>query len=386
MRVLSAVLLLSLSGAALAGDPIKVAVEGALTGSAATVGLSARAGIRIAADEINKSGGLLGRPIALVERDDEGKNENGVQIAQEMTDREKVVAALGYSNTGVALNGQRFYQEAGIPVITCSATGSIITKQFLPPQYPANFIFRVAPFDTLQAEMIVSEAVDRAKFTRIAILADTSNYGQLGRGDLMAALIKRNMTPVAVEKFTVGDTDMTAQLAKAKAANAQIILTYGLPAELAQIARGLHKLGWKVPFMGSWTLSSSVFIDAAGSYGEGSLMPVTFIEEASGPRHKAFIEANAGATGATRMTYPSASAQGYDAMMLLAAAIRQADSTDGDKIRQALENLDSPVDGIITTYVHPFSADNHEALTGKDVMIGKVSGGRVVLNGPVTTR
>jgi len=386
MRTLSAlcgIFALALASAGLAADPIKIGVEAAFVGSAATAGLSARTGIRIATEEINADGGVLGRRIVLIERDDEGKNENGVQIAQEMIDKERVVAALGYSNTGVALAGQRFYEEAGIPVITCAATGSVITKQFLPPQYPTNFIFRVGAFDTLQAEMIVTEAVDRAHYTRVAILADSSNYGQLGRGDLTAALSKRGMTPVTVEKFNVGDVDMTAQLLKAREADAQIILTYGLPSELAQIARGLNKLAWKVPLMGSWTLASSAFIDAAASYGEGALMPVTFVEEGTTPRRKAFIEANARISGASHMAYPSPSAQGYDAMLLLAAAIRQAGTLDGDKIRLALENLQAPVDGVITTYVHPFSAEKHEALTDKDAAIGRVSNGRVIYNNPV---
>jgi len=365
-----------------AAEPIKVAVEGAYTGSGATAGLSVRAGIRIAAEEINAHGGVLGRQIQLVERDDEGKNENGVQIAQEMIDKEHVIAALGYSNTGVSLAGHRFYQDAAIPVITCSATGSVITKQFLPPQYPANFVFRIGAFDTLQAEMITGEAIDHAKFARVAILADSSNYGQLGREDLTAALAKRNVTPVAVEKFNVGDVDMTAQLLKAREAGAQILLTYGLPKELAQIAAGMNKLAWKVPFMGSWTLSSSAFIDAAGDLGEGALMPVTFIEEATTPRRKAFIEAHVRVSGMPHMTFPSPSAQGYDSMLLLAAAIRQAGGTDGDKVRLALESLQSPVEGIITTYDHPFSAASHEGLTAKDVLMGKVSGGRVVFNNP----
>ena len=386
MRIISAfsfaaVLSLAITSAATAAEPIKIAVEAAFVGSAATAGLSARAGVRIAAEEINAKGGVLGRPILLVERDDEGKNENGVQIAQEMTDKERVVAAVGYSNTGVALAGQRFYQEAGIPVITCSATGSVITKQFLPPQYPANFIFRVGAFDSLQAEMIAAEAVDRAKFTRLAILADSSNYGQLGRQDLTAALGRRNVTPVVVEKFNVGDVDMTAQLLKAREADAQIILTYGLPSEVAQIARSMNKIGWKVPFMGSWTLSSGAFIDSAGSLAEGASMPITFLEEATTPRRKAFIEANARITGQPHIPFPSASAQGYDAMMLMAAAIRQAGTTDGDKIRQALENLQTPTEGVIATYNRPFAADNHEALTPREVLIGRVAEGRVISNG-----
>ena len=87
-------------------------------------------GVRPAAEEINKSGGLLGLPLLLVERDDEAKNERGVQIAEELINKEKVVATVGYINTGVALASQRFYQDAKIPVMNNVATGSVITKQF----------------------------------------------------------------------------------------------------------------------------------------------------------------------------------------------------------------------------------------------------------------
>jgi len=84
----------------------------------------------LATEEINKSGGVLGRKLQLIERDDEAKNERGVQIAQELINKEQVIATLGFINTGVALASQRFYQEAKIPVMNNVATGSIVTQQF----------------------------------------------------------------------------------------------------------------------------------------------------------------------------------------------------------------------------------------------------------------
>jgi len=133
-----------------------------------------------------------------------------------LIDKEGVVATLGYINTGVALASQRFYQENRIPVINNVATGTIISKQFLPPDHPANFIFRISASDAIQAEMIAAEAIDKRKYTKVAILADSTNYGQLGREDLERTLGKRDITPVAVGKFDVKDTDMTAQLLRAK--------------------------------------------------------------------------------------------------------------------------------------------------------------------------
>ncbi len=100
--------LVSLALGAVAADPIKIGVSGPYTGGASPMGLSMRDGVRLAADEINKAGGVLGRQIQLVERDDEAKNERGVQIAQELINKEQVVADLGFINTGVALASQRF--------------------------------------------------------------------------------------------------------------------------------------------------------------------------------------------------------------------------------------------------------------------------------------
>ncbi len=144
-----------------AADPIKVALTAPLTGGSAPMGVSLRDGIKLAAAEINAQGGVLGRQLQLIERDYEGKNERGAQVVQELINKEGVVAALGIVNTGVALASQRFYQEARIPVITGVATGSVVTRQFLPPQHPDIYVFRVSASDSLQAAMIVDEAVGR---------------------------------------------------------------------------------------------------------------------------------------------------------------------------------------------------------------------------------
>src|SRR5664280_1482443 len=120
----------ALSGSALAAEAIKIGVTGPFTGGSSSMGVSMRDGVRLATDEINKAGGVLGRPLQVVERDDEAKNERGVQIAQELVNKEKVVAIVGYINTGVALASQRFFQEAKIPVMNHVATGSIVTHQF----------------------------------------------------------------------------------------------------------------------------------------------------------------------------------------------------------------------------------------------------------------
>ena len=377
-RTLAAVALAVLTTLAVAADPIKIGVSGPFTGGSSSMGVSMRDGVRLATDEINKAGGVLGRQLLLVERDDEAKNERGVQIAQEMINKEKVAATVGFINTGVALASQRFYQEAKIPVMNNVATGSLVTHQF--DDQPTNYIFRNSAHDGIQAPMIVEEAITRRGFKKVAILADSTNYGQLGREDLEKALAAKGIKPVAVEKFNIKDVDMTAQLLKAKEAGAEAVLTYGIGPELAQIANGMTKLGWKVPMIGSWTLSMANYIDNAGPGGEGARMPQTFIQEPTTPKRQSFIISYLKTFNPknARMDSPVSAAQGYDSVYLLAAAIKQANSTEGPKIKAALEDLKTPVEGVVTTYNKPFSKTDHDAITANIPVFGEVKSGKVI--------
>jgi len=367
-----------LVGNAMAEDTIKIGVTGPFTGGSSSMGVSMRDGVRLAAKEINEAGGIFGRKIQLVERDDEAQNARGVAIAQELVNNEKIVADVGFINTGVALAAQRIYQDAKIPVFNNVATGTIITKQF--EKEPNNYIFRNAARDEIQAPMIVKEAIEKRGFKKVAILADSTNYGELGKTDLIKALADKGITPVAVEKFNIKDVDMTSQLLKAKEAGAEVILTYAIGPELAQIANGMAKLGWKKPMIGSWTLSMANFIDTAGKNGEGARMPQTFIQEGNTQKRKAFIDSYLKTFKPKngRIDSPVSAAQGYDSVYLLAAAIKQAGSTDGERIRDALENLNTKVEGIVTVYDKPFSKTDHEAVTDNIPVMGEVKNGRVV--------
>ena len=360
-------------------EPVRIGVSGPFTGPSAPMGLSMRTGIRIAAAELNATGGILGRRIQLLEGDDEASNALGARIVREFINRDRIVAGLGIVNTGVALACQRHYQLARVPVITSVATGSLITRQFLPPEHPDNYVFRVSANDTLQAQVIVEEAVLRRGLTRLAILHDATNYGVLGSQDLVAALAQRGIAAVALERFQLRQTDMKPMLERARAAGAQALLTYGIGPELAHIANGRADMHWPVPIIGSWTLAMSNFIEIAGRNAEGARMPQTFIQGARTPRQQAFLDAWVQATGSDRIPVPPAAAQGYDSMLLLAAAIRQAGNLEGPSIRTALETLREEIDGVVMTYRTPFSRDNHESLhTAQQILLGEVRGGRVV--------
>jgi branched-chain amino acid transport system substrate-binding protein len=109
-------------------------------------------------------------------------------------------------------------------------------------------------------------------------------------------------------------------------------------------------------------------------------MPQTFIQEPTNPKRQSFIISYLKTFNPknARIDSPVSAAQGYDSVYLLAAAIRQADSTDGPKVKAALEDLKVPVEGVVTNYIKPFSKANHEAIGTSIPVFGEVKGGKVV--------
>jgi branched-chain amino acid transport system substrate-binding protein len=246
-------------------------------------------------------------------------------------------------------------------------------------------IFRFAAHDAIQAAMVVEEAINR-KFTKVAILHDATNYGVSGRDDLLKEIKKQGdkLQVVATEKFNIGDKDMTAQLLRAKAGGAQAILIWAIGPELAAVANGKAKMGMTAALIGGWTLSMSNFIDNAGKNGNGALMPQTFIEDPVTPKAKAFIEAYHKTYNVSRIPSAVSAAQGYDAVYLFAAAMKQAGSGDTHKIKAALEDLKEPVRGAIAVWQHPYSkwdpnnVETHEAFRRAHCVMGMVQDGKVV--------
>ncbi len=387
-------LFLSLAAApTLAADTIKIALTGPYSGGSAPMGVSTRDGSKLAIAEINPAGGIpvAGKKLKIefIERDDEAKNERGALIAQELAAMPDLAGVIGSVNTGVVMAGDKHLQEAGITKIICPAAGSESMTQWLDkPGQPGPkdlSIFRFAAHDGIQAAMVVEEAINR-KYTKVAVLHDATNYGVSGRDDMLDQIKKQGskLTVVTTEKFNIGDKDMTAQLLKSKALGAQAVLVWGIGPELAAIANGMAKIGYKAPLIGGWTFSMSNYIENAGANGNGTLMPQTFIEEPFNARARAFIEGYHKAYGVTRIPSPVSAAQGYDAVLVFAAAVKQAGSTDTRKITAALEDLKEPVDGVIARWVHPYSrwsptdVTTHEAFRREQTVMGMVQDGRVV--------
>lgn len=360
------------------GNAVRVGVIGPFTGPSSDFGKPMLQGIELAADEINAVGGYLGRPLQLVVKDDRGDPQTGLAASQELA-AQGVVATIGFCNTGVAQKSLDVFQNAKIPLIVPCATGTPLTARFPAPE---SYIFRTSARDSIQAPFVVDDIVKRG-WTRLAIFADTTGYGEAGLKDVEAALQARKLKAVHITRFPLGVADLREELKAARDAGANVIFSYTVGQENAVIANGRKELGWKVPQVGAWPLSFPFFIEGGKDAADGALMAQTFIAEPSNERRAAFLSAFTRKNG-KRMAVPMAAAQGYDTTYLLIHSlfgIRNG-KIDGPSIKTALENIPRVYYGVVATYEKPFSRDDKDAITENMLVMGKVQGGAITFAYP----
>jgi branched-chain amino acid transport system substrate-binding protein len=357
-----------------AENTLKIGVIGPFTGASADFGVPMFNGVQQAVDEINAAGGYLGRKLEIVRKDDQANPDVGVKLSQELV-AEKVAATIGFCNTGVAAKSLEVFQSHQLPLIIPCATGTPLTAKYPAPE---SYIFRTSASDGIQAPFVVEDIVKRG-WTKVAVFADTTGYGEAGLKDVEAALAAKQLKPVYVARFALGVKDLSEPLKAARAAGANVVFSYTVGPENAVIARGRQALKWKVPQVGAWTLSFPYFIDGGKEAAEGALMAQTFIAEPSNERRASFLTSYARKYQVKKIPVPMAAAQGYDAVYVLVYSllgIRDGKLT-GPAIKAALESKNRTYYGVIATYEQPFSKQDKDATTQNMLVMGMVKNGAV---------
>lgn len=364
------------------GQPVRIGVIGPFSGPSSDFGNPMLHGVQLAVEEINAVGGYLGRPLELVVKDDQGNPDVGLEGSQELA-KEGVIATIGFCNTGVAAKSLDVFQKGQLPLIIPCATGTPLTAKFPAPQ---SYIFRTSARDAIQAPFVVDDLVKRG-WTKVAIFADTTGYGEAGLKDVEAALAAKQLKPVHVARFALGVKDLGKELTAARDAGANVVFSYTVGPENATIANGMRDLKWDVPQVGAWTLSFPFFIEGAKAAADGALMAQTFIAEPSNERRAAFLTAYQ-RKYKHKIAVPMAAAQSYDSTYLLTYAlfsIRDGKFT-GPAVKAALENIPRVYYGVVSTYEKPFSADDKDAVTPNMLVMGKVKSGAVTFAYPEDAR
>lgn len=348
-------------------QPIRIGLIFPLSGGSSDMGNSARVGAQVAVNEINEVGGYLGRPLELVIRDDKADNDTGLKHAEELVLKEKVTATVGFCNTGVAMKALDVFQNnKHILMVTC-ATGTAVTAK-----YPAkdSYVFRTSARDQLQTQFLVDEIVKRG-LTRVALLVDTSGYGDAGLKDLEAALARANLKPAAVARFKVGVQNLEEEMKELRASKADALIGWTVGPEEGVVSAARAAIGWNVPQFGPWGLShASAFAVSKGKV-DGALMVQTVLPNIFLERNGSFLRNYAKLSKETPIGSMMSAAQTYDAVHLLLRAM--FDST-GDlssaSLKRHLENPGSTYRGVVTTYERAFSPTDHDAISANMLWLG----------------
>ena len=351
-----------------AGKPLRIGFICPFTGGSADFGNSARLGAELAVKEINEVGGYIGRPLELVSRDDKATPDIGRALAEELVLQEKVDFTVGYCNTGVAMKSLDVFQDNKHLLMVPVSTGSAITAK-----YPAadSFVFRMSPRDTLQAAFIVNEIVDKRGLRKVAVFADKTGYGQGGLKDVEKFLADKGLKPVYVASFDLGVKSLAEEAKAAKAAGADVFVGYTVGPELAVLARARAEAGFNGPNFGPWPMSFRTVWDQSSGAVDGTMMVQSIIQDLSNERRSSFIARLKRHAGDQRIGSLMAAAQSYDAVHLMLRAVFQTHgNTSATALKAALENLEKPYAGVVTTHERPFSVTDHDAFSMNMIWLG----------------
>lgn len=309
-----------------AADPIKIGHYGSMTGSEATFGQSTDRGIRLAIDELNAAGGVLGRTIELITYDTRGDSGEAGKAVTRLVSSDKVVAVLGEVASSLSLAGGAVCQQFKVPMISPSSTNPRVTVG-------RDYVFRVCFTDDFQAYGLAKFAKENLKASKVAILYDQKQaYSKGLRDEFTKAFKKLGGEIVSDQAYSGGDQDFSAQLSNIRSTNAEVLLAPGYYTDGAAIAIQARKLGMKMPLLGGDGWDSEQLGKIAGDSIIGSFYSNHSAPDQ--PEMKGFVEKYK-AKHAGQV--PDALAGlGYDAVYLLADAIKRANGVAGPALRDAI--------------------------------------------------
>lgn len=361
--VLPVALALLLAGCGRSNAPIRIGLAGPLTDP---VGAPMKVAAELAVGEINASGGIGGRPIELLERDDFGDPDSAVVVATDLY-QSGVVAVVGNVFSGTTLASAPVYNGGRDPVVQISPSSSAPDVT-----HAGDFTFRICPSDLAHGAALARWAHDHLKFSRGAVLYLNDDYGRGIRRTFVREFIRLQGEVIESDPY-LGSKPAVApyfdRLAQRRAA--QFVLVAGNRSEAEEAIRQARSRGLRLPFLGGDGLEG---IENSGALAEGTYVSAAYLPGLDTPRNRKFVEAFRQKSPAADPPNQPAAAT-YDAIYLLRQVIAQT-GTDRRAIRDALAAIGStapPYDGITGT----IAFDDNGDVPNQRVIIGIVHNGAV---------
>jgi branched-chain amino acid transport system substrate-binding protein len=360
--------------AADAAPPIKIGAIFSVTGPASFLGAPESKTAQMLVDKINTSGGVLGRKLELIIKDSGGNPEKAVSFAKQLIDEDKVLAIIGPSTSGETMQIKKLCEENQMILVSCAAADAIVNPL-------AKYVFKTPQKDSQAATWIYRTMKDMG-ISKIAILTGNDGFGASGKKQLEELAKTEGIDIVANEVFDKQATDLTDVLTKIKATpGVQAVVVWTVVPAQSIVAKNMKQLGMTVPLFQSHGFGNPKYAEQAGAAAEGILFPagrLLVVDELpnSHPQKKLLATYKKDYEAAYKENVSTFGGHAYDALLIVTEAIKQANSTDRAKVRDAIENLHGLVG---TAGVFNFSATDHTGLDLNAFEMLTVKNGKFVL-------
>ncbi|MBY6265214.1 ABC transporter substrate-binding protein [Azospirillum sp. 412522] len=319
-----------------AADPVKVGAVLSLTGGASSLGDPELKTLEMMVDQTNKAGGLLGRPVELVHYDDGSEPGKANVLAKRLIEDDKVDMLIGGTTTGASMAMYPLVERAQVPFI--SLAGALVIVEPV-----KRWMFKPAHHDRMVGQRVMLDMKARG-YTSIAMLSDTSGFGQSARKEMLNVAQKVGVTVAVDETFNPKDTDVTTQLAKIKNApgvQALFVVTFGQGAVV--VTKNIAQLGIELPHYETSGVATREYIRLAGPAAEGVRLPAPVLMVAadlpdSDPLKKLSVDYVREYESRYKTDVSSFGAYARDAWHIWVNAVTLAKSVDKAKVRDFIEN------------------------------------------------
>ncbi len=333
IMAMAAALLLCAGQWAFAGDTLKIGSFLAVTGPASFLGDPELKTLQMYIDDINSKGGIDGTRIEFIHYDTKGKAKEAKNFVNRLIKKDRVDVIIGGSTSGNTIAVMDLVQKGHVPLISLAGSVKIIEPV-------KKWIFKTPHTDRMAAEKIFQDIKSRG-ITKVALITGNGGFDKSGRAQCLAIAPKYGIQIVADEKYGNSDTDMTTQITKIRATDAQAIVNFGFGKAPAIVTKNIRQLGIKLPLYQSHGVASKKFIELAGEAAEGVRLPAAGLIVAdllpdSDPQKRVLLaykkkyEAKYGPVS-------TFGGHAYDALFITVNAVRSAGCTDRAKIRDEIE-------------------------------------------------
>ncbi len=340
---------------AFAGDTLKVGAILSVTGPASNLGAPEARTLAMLVEDINAKGGIIGKKVELVVKDSGGNPEKAVSFAKQLIEEEKVFAIIGPSTSGETMAIKNIAEEGKTILLSCAAAEVIVNPV-------GKYVFKVAPKDSFAVVKIFDEMKKRG-ISKVGVLSSNTGFGKAGKEQLEKLAPEHGIQIVISEVYDKSATDLTAEVTKLKAKGIQAIVNWSIEPAQSIVIKNARQIGMTVPIFQSHGFANIQYAKAAGTAAEGVIFPASRIVVSDAlpdknPQKPVIMAYQKAYEAKYHEDVSTFGGHSYDAMMILARAIREA-GPDSEKVRSTIENMKNFIG---TAGVFNFSPADHNGL------------------------